>query len=153
MKEWFATASQILVAGGALWAIIQYFLNKGRKRAIVDISKVERESGKFQAERYLVELNVSELIDKKAQIIEEKYKDIIFNMQREHFEIKKDIQGRLEKEMKARIEAEQENEILKNELNIIKEKSEDQDRKSADQDKQIKQLQKEVNELKNHKTS
>jgi hypothetical protein len=55
--------------------------------------------------------------------------------------LKKTYKGRLEKEMKARIEAEQENEILKNELNIIKEKSEDQD-------KQIDELRREVNKLK-----
>jgi hypothetical protein len=142
MGEWFALGSQILVSLGVIWAIVQYFLNRGRKRANVDISRVERESGKFQAERYLVELNVSELIDKKAQIIEEKYKDIIFNMQKEHFEIKKDMQGRLEKEMKIRIEAEQENEILKNELALIREQSDNQDVKIAELTRKVKELEK-----------
>lgn len=146
MKEtWFSIASQLIVSLGVVWAIIQYFLNRGRKRAGVDISKVEREANKFQAEKYLVELNVSDLIDKKAQVLEDKYKDIIFSMQREHFEIKKDMQGRLEKEMKLRIEAEQENELLKNELHIIREKSDNQDR-------QIEDLRKEVNKLKNTKS-
>lgn len=145
MKEWYSNASQIIVALVALWSIFQYFLNRGQKQANVAISKTEKESNKLQAEKYLVELNVNELIDKKAQIIEDKYKDIIFNMQREHFEIKKDIQSRHEKEMKARIEAEQENEILKNELHLIKLKSEDQDR-------QIEHLASEVDKLKNKKS-
>lgn len=145
MKEWYSNASQIIVALVALWSIFQYFLNRGQKQANVAISKTEKESNKLQAEKYLVELNVNEIIEKKAQLIEDKYKDIIFNMQREHFEIKKDIQGRLEKEMKARIEAEQENEILKNELHLIKQKSEDQD-------KQIEHLASEVDKLKNKKS-
>jgi hypothetical protein len=113
INEWFTLASKALVVLAALWGIIQYFLNKGRKKAYADLSKTEREADKFKAEKYLVELNVNEIIEKKAQLIELKYKDVIFNMQNEHFEIKKDIQGRLEKEMKRRIEAEQENEILK----------------------------------------
>jgi hypothetical protein len=120
------------------WAVRKIFYKREDNAAL---SKIERESKKINVEQYLVELNVQEIINKKAEAIEDKYKDVIFNMQREHFEIKKDIQGRLEKEMKARIEAEQENEILKNELNIIKEKSEDQD-------KHIEELRKEVNKLK-----
>jgi hypothetical protein len=58
------------------------------------LSKIERESKKINVEQYLVELNVQEIINKKAEAIEDKYKDVIFNMQREHFEIKKDIQGK-----------------------------------------------------------
>lgn len=125
--------------------LIQYFLNRSPRQATLNLSKTEREVEKNVVEKYLVELNVNELIKKEAHLIEEKYKDIIFNMQREHFEIKKDIQGRLEKEMKSRIEAEQENELLKNELHIIREKSDDQDRQIAD-------LRKEVNKLKNTKS-
>lgn len=113
-----------------------------KKEDKISLSKIERESGKTVIERYLVELNVNELIEKKAEAIEEKYKDLIFNMQREHFEIKKDIQGRLEKEMKSRVEAEQENEILKNELHLIKQKSDDQDRKIDELSAMIKRLEK-----------
>lgn len=142
MKEtWFDDGLKLWGAICLALPVILWVINRGRAKANVDISRTEREANKFQAEKYLVELNVSDLIDKKAQAIEDKYKDILFNMQREHFEIKKDIQGRLEKEMKIRVEAEQENEILKNELQLIREKSEEQDRL-------LDQLRKEVDNLK-----
>lgn len=137
---WLRDSLAILGALGVMWTIAVYFLNRGRKQATATLSKTEEEAGKTVVERYLVELNVNELIDRKALAIEEKYKDIIFSMQREHFEIKKDIQGRLEKEMKSRIEANQENEILKNELSLMRQKSDDQDRK-------ISELTNRVNEL------
>lgn len=145
MKEtWFDDGLKIWGALCLAIPVILWIVNRGKKKADVDISKTEREANKFQAEKYLVELNVSDLIDKKAAAIEEKYKDIIFNMQKEHFEIKKDYQGKMEKEMRARIEAEQENEILKNELQLIREKSDDQDRL-------LDQLRKEVDNLKKKK--
>jgi hypothetical protein len=142
--QWVKNALALMGLLGLFWGIAQYFLNRGRRQANALISKTEREAGKTVVEKYLVELNVNELIQKKADLIDEKYKDIIFSMQKEHFEIKKDIQGRLEKEMKARIEAEQENEILKNELHLIKQKSSDQDYK-------IEELTKKVSHLENGK--
>lgn len=141
---WVGEGLKYLGLLGLVWAIAQYFLNRGRRQASALISKTEKEANKTVVEKYLVELNVNELIEKKAEQIEVKYKDIIFSMQKEHFEIKKDIQGRLEKEMKARIEAEQENEILKNELHLIKQKSTDQDRK-------IEELNKKVSSIENGK--
>jgi hypothetical protein len=142
-NAWIVTAFAITGLSTVLGLIGTWAVRKllYKREDNASVSKIERESKKINVEQYLVELNVQEIINKKAEAIEDKYKDVIFNMQREHFEIKKDIQGRLEKEMKARIEAEQENEILKNELNIIKEKSEDQD-------KQIDELRREVNKLK-----
>lgn len=144
MKDtaWFDVALRISGALALFGWLFTWLLN--RKKNNAETSKIERESNKSQAESYLFKLNVDEIIDKKAQLIELKYKDVIFNMQNEHFEIKKDIQGRLEKEMKRRIEAEQENEILKNELHMIKEKSDAQD-------EQIEILRNEINELKKKK--
>lgn len=111
-----------------LWTwVVRKVLYKREDNAA--LSKTEREAKKINVEQYLVELNVQEIINKKAEAIEDKYKEVIFNMQREHFEIKKDMQGRLEKEMKSRIEAEQENEILKNELSILRDQVEDLSKK------------------------
>ena len=87
-----------------------------------NLSKTERESSKTITEKYLVELNVNEIIEKKCQAIEEKYKDIIFSMQREHFDLQQGIKERLEKEMRARMEAEKENGLLKEKLQLMDDK-------------------------------
>jgi hypothetical protein len=142
VEPWYELALKIIGAIALLTPLLMWIFNRGSKKAGVDISKTEREADKLSIEKYLVELNVSEIIDKKAEVIENKYKDIIFSMQKEHFEIKKDMQGRLEKEMKIRIEAEQENEILKNELHLLRETSNDQSRKIAELTKKVNQLEK-----------
>src|SRR6478752_2823728 len=96
---WLNTAERTLGVLAFAWVVLQYFLNKSRKQASANLSKTEREVEKHVVEKYLVELNVNELIKKEAKLIEDKYKDVIFNMQQEHYEIKLDMQGRLEKEM------------------------------------------------------
>jgi translation elongation factor EF-1beta len=142
MTQWLKDALAISGGLGILWTIAMYFLNRGRRQASAGISKTERETGKIEIEKYLLELNVQKIIDEKVKLIEIEYKDIIFNMQREHFQIKKDIQGRLEKEMKDRISAEEENVILKNELHTIKMKSQDQDRKIEELTQKVTSIEK-----------
>lgn len=144
-EPWYELALKIIGAMALITPLVIWVAGRGRKKAGVDISKTEREADKLSIEKYLVELNVSEIIDRKAEVIENKYKDIIFSMQKEHFEIKKDMQGRLEKEMKIRIEAEQENEILKNELHLLRQTSDDQDRKIEELTKKVTQLEKNGN--------
>jgi hypothetical protein len=102
MKTWMESNAWIVTAFAitgittvlgliGTWAVRKIFY---KREDNASLSKIERESKKINVEQYLVELNVQEIINKKAEAIEDKYKDVIFNMQREHFEIKKDIQGK-----------------------------------------------------------
>lgn len=118
------------------------------KKGIREVSKTEGEVYKTVVERQLVELKVNELIDARIVIIEEKYKNMLWNKEKEHYEVKLEMQQRLIESIKDKTEAVQENEILKNELEAIREQYDQQGIKIESQEKQIQRMQKEINELK-----
>jgi hypothetical protein len=99
-----------------LWGGISLFLlafwNKTRKTAIIGISKTEQEVIKQQLENKLAETKIYDLIELKVKTEIEEFKKIVFDQQQEHYKIKLDMQSRLEREMKARLEVEKERDTL-----------------------------------------
>lgn len=142
MKEvtWFDWAARIWMAvtGGA--ALFALFWRKERKQANATISKTENENYKQVLENKIAERHISEIIEADRKITENKYKEQAWDQQKEHYEVKLDIQEKLIKTLKANNELEQENEILKNELQTIREEYQSCHR-------EVEALRKEVAEL------
>lgn len=143
------TAAEVVGVCTFVWLVVQYFLNRRQRKA--DLSKTEGEVEKSRIESYLLQQNINDLVKKEAQLITNEYKDIIAEMQKEHYKIKMEWQGRLEKEMKARIESEQTAEILQNELHLIREEHQACLRQIDNQNKKIRELEEKVSILEQSK--
>jgi hypothetical protein len=148
MKQtWFALASEILVAMGLVWGVMQYILNRGRKQASVIISNTEAETYKKIVENKLADLNLSDIIETKVQYHLKQMKDMLWSAQEEHFKVKLDMQERLIKSLKEKNEVEQENDILKNELQEIREEYQACHREVTALRKEVAELRKLNNKL------
>jgi DNA repair exonuclease SbcCD ATPase subunit len=113
----FLVAVGITTLANILWGKI---FNRRENNA--NLSKTEQEVKKIALERYIVEANINDLVKREAKILDDNYKDLILKITREHFEVKDELQKRWEKEMKRRLEVEQDNEILRNELDTFRSK-------------------------------
>lgn len=146
MKEtWFDLALKILGGLSLITTPTLWFLNRGRKQANVSISKTEAEVYKNLVENKLADLNLSEIIETKVQHHIDKFKNLLWDAQEEHYKVKLDMQERMIRTLKEKNEVEQENAMLKNELTEMREEHQSCIR-------QIDDLRKEVNKLKNTKS-
>lgn len=95
--------------------IILWVVNKGRKKAITDISKTEAEVYKTLVENKLADLNLSDIIEQKVELAIKKFKDMLWDQQEEHYKVKLDMQDRLMSEVKEKQEILREKQLLANE--------------------------------------
>src|SRR5689334_2866083 len=111
IPQWLSFALQILGGLSVLSGIVLFFLGKGRKQATVGISKTEAEVYKQLVENRLADLNLTEIIEKKVEHEVEKFKDMLWDAQKAHYEVKLEMQERQIKLLRERNEIEQENEL------------------------------------------
>lgn len=138
---WIELALKIIGVVSLMSAPVLWVLGRGRKQANVTISKSEGEVYKVMMENKLAEVHLNEIIDAKVEVSVTKFKNILWEAQKEHYEIKLEMQERLIKVLKEKNEVEQENQILKNELHEIREEYQTCLR-------QVEMLRKEVENLK-----
>src|SRR5688500_6955216 len=143
-NEWVRVALEIIGAMAIFVAIFLAFYNRTRKQATVGISKTEGEVYKTIIENKLAEVNITEIIEKKVEQEVKPLKDMLWNREIEHYEVKKEMQERLMKEMDEKKVVMRENELLHNDIAII--------RKEHDALQiQFNSLKKEVEKLKSNK--
>ncbi len=123
-KTWWELALEgfgiIFITSGLILAIF----NRSRKVAGVTISKTEGEIYKNILEKRLAELNITEIIEQKVESEIKPLKEMLWNRELEHFEVKKEMQERLMKELEEKKVVMRENSLLHNEVETIRKEHE-----------------------------
>lgn len=139
--DWFL---RIFGAGSFISILFALLWNRSRKQASVGISKTEGEIYKDILERRLTELNIQEIIEKKVEHEVAPLKEMLWNREKEHYEVKSEMQKRLANELQEKEILIRENEMLHLEIGNIRQDY-------TNMQLQFNQIQKEVEQLKTNK--
>src|SRR6476661_210609 len=94
MPQWLQFALQVLGGLSVLSGVAIFFLGKGRRQATAGISKTEAEVYKQLVENRLADLNLTDIIEKKVEHEVQKFKDMLWDAQKAHYEVKLEMQER-----------------------------------------------------------
>lgn len=124
--------------------LLLWILNKGKRQAAATVSKTEGEVYKDILERRLAEVNITEIIEKKVEEEIKPLKDMLWNREKEHYEVKKEMQERLTNELQEKEILIRENDLLHAEIGNIRQDY-------TNMQLQFNQLKKEIEKLKSNK--
>lgn len=140
-EPWYELALKVLGSITLFTGFFALIWNRTRKQAAVSISKTEGEIYKHIIENKLAEINITEVIEKKVEAEIEPLRNMLWNREIEHYEVKRELQERLMRVLDDKSKAERENEILHNESAIMQ-------KELSSLRKQVEQMQKEIEILK-----
>lgn len=140
-QPWYNVALQVWGAIALGIPLLIWLLNKGRKQAVANVSKTEGEVYKNIIETKLAEVNITEIIEKKVEHEIQPLKEMLWNREKEHYEVKSEMQKRLQNEL-------QEKEILVRENNMLHDEIAEIRKEYSILQLQFGKLQKEVDKLK-----
>lgn len=140
-QPWWNVALQVYGAIMLGLPLLLWILNKGRKQATANVSKTEGEVYKNIIETKLAEVNITEIIEKKVEHEIAPLKEMLWNREKEHYEVKRDMQQRLQNEL-------QEKEILTRENTLLHDEIAEIRKEYNILQMQFGKLQKEVDKLK-----
>lgn len=117
--SWIDLSLKIIGAMAIFVTIFLAIYNRTRKQATTFISKTEAEEYKAILENKLAEINITEVIEKKVEHEVKPLKEMLWNREIEHYEVKKEMQERLMRELEEKKVIMRENDLLRNELEIM----------------------------------
>lgn len=143
-QPWWNLALQVYGAIMLGLPLLLWILNKGKRQAAATVSKTEGEVYKDILERRLAEVNITEIIEKKVEEEIKPLKDMLWNREKEHYEVKKEMQERLTNELQEKEILIRENDLLHAEIGNIRQDY-------TNMQLQFNQLKKEIEKLKSNK--
>jgi len=119
-EMWWEVALKVLGSMTVCTAIFMAIYNRTRKQAKVTISKTESEVYKTIIENKLAEVNITEIIEKKVEYEIKPLKEMLWNREKEHYEVKREMQERLKNELDEKEILIKENEMLHGEIGLLR---------------------------------
>ena len=119
-EPWWEVALKVVGLISILSGIFLAFYNRTRKQAGVSISKTESEVYKTIIENKLAEVNITEIIEKKVEYEIKPLKEMLWNREKEHYEVKREMQERLKNELDEKEILIKENEMLHGEIGLLR---------------------------------